>query len=333
VHLARVPAEGGAVERVVSGERVVEGFDVSPHGEVVVAETSPLQPTEVSAVGAGGALARVTTINDAVVKGLRLAPVTRHVAKSPDGTEIDYFVAQPPDAPAGTKVPALLRIHGGPVLQFTTGFNFEWQVYAAAGYAVVGGNPRGSSGRGGAWSRAIWADWGNKDLADVLAVMDAAVAQGIADPDRLVVGGHSYGGIMTNYVIARTNRFKAAIALSGAGFYLGNYGPDQYQRHYEYELGLPWKAPELYLKLSYPFLLAEKITTPVLYMGGDLDQNVPLLNTLQMYQAVRRNHRDTELVIYPGEHHDLARPSFLKDYYERSIAWYDARVKPKPAAK
>jgi dipeptidyl aminopeptidase/acylaminoacyl peptidase len=312
---------------------VVEGYDVSAQGGLVVAETSAHQPTEVSSVGEGGTLRRVTTTNDAVVKGLRLAPFTRHVTKSPDGTEIDYFVARPPDAAAGAKLPTLLRVHGGPVLQFTTGFNFEWQVYAAAGYAVVGANPRGSSGRGGAFSRAIWADWGNKDVADVLAATDAVVAAGVADPARLVVGGHSYGGMMTNYIIARTDRFKAAISLSGAGFYLGNYGPDQYHRHYEYELGLPWRNPQAYLKLSYPFLLADRITTPILYMGGDLDQNVPLMNTEQMYQVLRRLHRDTELVIYPGEHHDLSRPSFLKDYYERSIAWYDARVKPKPAGE
>jgi len=325
VHLARVPAAGGAVERVVAGERVVESYDVSPEGEVFVLETSAHQPSEVSVVAADG-LRRVTTINDAVLKSRRLAPVERRQAKSPDGTEVEYFVVRPADAPAGQKLQTMLHIHGGPALQFTTGFHHEWQTYAGHGYQIVGANPRGSTGRGHAYSRAIWADWGNKDRIDLMAALDDAVARGGVDPERLVVGGHSYGGMMTNYVIARTTRFKAAFALSGGGFYLGNFGPDQYQRHYEYEVGLPWKATAAYLKLSYPFLEVERITTPALYAGGDLDQNVPLMNTEQMYQALKSAHKEAELVVYPGEHHDLARPSFLKDYYERVLAWCDRWV-------
>jgi len=128
-------------------------------------------------------------------------------------------------------------------------------------------------------------------------------------------------------VIAKTGRFKAAIAGAGAGLYLGNYGHDHYQRDWETELGLPWKTTALWLKLSSPFLQVEKITTPTLYMGGDQDWNVPLLNSEQMYEALRRLGRETELVVYPGEDHGIDRPSFQKDRYERMVRWYDRLVK------
>ena len=136
--------------------------------------------------------------------------------KSRDGTEIHGFMVKPTDYRPGQRYPTVLRIHGGPVWQFYNDFaNFDWQLLAANGYVVVAANPRGSSGRGEKFSTAIWADWGNKDGQDVLAAVDFAVAQGVADPERLGVGGWSYGGILTDQVIARDQRFKAAI--SGAG--------------------------------------------------------------------------------------------------------------------
>ncbi len=121
-------------------------------------------------------------------------------------------------------MPTILRIHGGPVSQFSTAFSLEWQMLAAHGYAVVAANPRGSSGYGRAFSRAIWADWGNKDFEDVMAAVDGAVAMGVADPERLGVGGWSYGGILTNYVITKTGRFKAATSGASEVNYLANYG-------------------------------------------------------------------------------------------------------------
>ncbi|HSB62257.1 MAG TPA: S9 family peptidase [Vicinamibacteria bacterium] len=330
-HLARVPASGGAVERPVAGERDVQAFDLGPKGEVVVLESRPDRPAEVSALGPT-VLRAVTGVNRAWLETIRLGPVERHQARTADGTEVDFFLVRPPDAPAGARLPTLLRIHGGPVSQYAATFELDLQMLAAHGYAVVAPNPRGSSGRGRDYSRAIWADWGNKDFDDVTAAVDRAVELGVADPARLGVGGWSYGGMMTNYVIARTARFKAAIAGAGAGLYLGNYGHDHYQRDWELEVGLPWKTTDLWLKLSSPFLQVERITTPTLYVCGEKDWNVPLLNTEQMYQALRRLGRETELVVYPGEDHSIDRPSFQKDRYERMIGWYDRLVKGKDAA-
>jgi dipeptidyl aminopeptidase/acylaminoacyl peptidase/TolA-binding protein len=330
VHLARVPVAGGPVENVVGGDRVLSGFEMGARGEMVVLETQPDLPREMFRVTPTG-LQRLTHVNDTVLKGLKLAPVTRHVAKSKDGTDVDFFLVHPPDAPAGQRLPTILRIHGGPVSQYQSEWSFEWQLLAAHGYLVVSANPRGSSGRGVAYSRAIWADWGGKDHEDVMAAVDAAVAMGAADPERLGVGGWSYGGILTDWTIYRSNRFKAAIAGAGIANAFAGYGTDHYQYEYEAELGLPWKNAEGWAKLSKPFLEADKIKTPTLFLCGEVDWNVPLINSEQMYQALRRLGVPTELVVYPGESHGLKVPSYLKDRFERYLAWYDRYLKPAPA--
>jgi len=328
-HLARVAPAGGPVERVVAGEREVSAYDIGAKGEIAVLESQLDYPEEVSALAAGG-LRRLSHVNDDFLQGIRLGRVERFKARSADGSMIDAFLTHPPDASHGRKLPAVLRIHGGPVSQFTTGFSLEWQLLAANGYAVVAANPRGSSGRGLAFSRAIWADWGNKDFEDVLAAVDRAVEMGVADPDRLAVGGWSYGGILTDYVITKTGRFKAAISGASEANYFANYGTDHYQYEWETELGLPWRNMERWIKLS-PWFSIDKVTTPTLLMGGADDMNVPLLNSEQLYQALRRLGVPTELVIYPGQEHGIRKPSYVKVRYERYVAWYDRYLKP-PAA-
>lgn len=330
-HLASVPAAGGAISRLVSGERDVSAFDVGPKGEIALLESQPDHPAEISALSRGTAgLVRLTHVNDAFLAGIHLAPVERLHVKSADGTPIDAFLTHPPGAAGSTRLPAILRIHGGPTSQFSTAWNLEWQLLAAHGYLVVAANPRGSTGYGRDFSRAIWADWGNKDYQDVMAAVDGAIQKGLADPDRLGVGGWSYGGILTDYVITQTGRFKAATTGASETDYFADYGTDQYQYEWETELGLPWQHADLWMKLS-PFFRVEKITTPTLVLGGAEDENVPLLNSEQLYQALKRLGRDTELVVYPGEYHGLKRPSFLVDRFQRYLDWYDRHLKPEPA--
>lgn len=343
-HLARIPAGGGAVERVISGELEISKFDFGRQGEVAVLASDPQHPDEVSALSGrppAGAkapgreeLRRLTSVNDDVLRGLRLARVERFQARSSDGTPIDAFLTRPPDAPAGARLPTVLRIHGGPVAQYSTAFSFDWQLLAAHGFAVVAANPRGSSGYGRDFSRAIWADWGNKDYDDVIAAVDTAIAMGAADPDRLGVGGWSYGGILTNYVITRTGRFKAAVSGASEVNFLADYGTDHYQYAWETELGLPWRNTERWIRLS-PWFQVEKITTPTLILCGTADVNVPALNSEQLYQALRRLGRETELVLYPNQTHRLAKPSYVKDRYERYLDWYGRHLKPEaqPPAK
>jgi dipeptidyl aminopeptidase/acylaminoacyl peptidase len=345
-HLAKVPIAGGAVSRILAGERDLGAFDVARTGDIAVLDSQVQQPAEIyylkGAAGGAGAAAgarvsavppQLTHVNDEFLAKVSLGTVERFKARSADGTMIDAYLTRPPfdgaqgspNPPTG-KLPTILRIHGGPVAQYSTGFNLEWQMLAAKGFAVVAANPRGSSGYGREFSRAIWADWGNKDHDDVMAAVDTAIAIGVADPNRLGVGGWSYGGILTNHVISKTTRFKAAISGASEFNYLANYGTDHYQRQWEAELGLPWQNTDLWIKLS-PFYRMDKIVTPTLVVGGEADMNVPILGGQQLYQGLRRLGRETELVIYPGENHSIRRPSFQQDRYERYIAWYSKYLK------
>ncbi|MFM7783864.1 MAG: S9 family peptidase, partial [Gammaproteobacteria bacterium] len=187
---------------------------------------------------------------------------------------------------------------------------------------LIAANPRGSSGRGQDFAKAIYADWGNKDGEDVLAAVDHAVASGIADPERLGVGGWSYGGILTNQVIARDGRFRAAVSGAGLGNSFAGYGTDMYIREYETELGLPWEKPEVYQRVSHPFLNAGRIDTPTLFLCGEKDFNVPLVNSEQMYQALKSRKVPTQLVIYPGQYHGIETPSYQIDRIQRYLDWY-----------
>ena len=333
VQVAWVSTDGGAIHVPFPGDQDVSAYDIAKNGNVAVLQSTPESPNEVFVVLAAEAdrPRRLTHVNDEFLSTIALGSVERFKAKSADGTSIDAYVTRPPNAVAGQKLPTVLRIHGGPVSQYSTGFNLEWQMLAAQGFAVVAANPRGSSGYGRDFSRAIWADWGNKDYDDVMAAVDGAIAMGVADPDRLGVGGWSYGGILTDHVISKTNRFKAAISGASEFNYLANYGTDHYQRQWEAELGLPWQNAALWMKIS-PFYRLDKIMTPTLVLGGTDDVNVPLLGGEQLYQGLKRLGRETELIVYPGETHSIRRPSFQKDRFERYIAWYSKYLKQRPAS-
>jgi dipeptidyl aminopeptidase/acylaminoacyl peptidase len=328
-HLARVPAAGGAVERVVEGRQAVADLSVGGNGRIAVLTSDPRTPSEIYAVEQNG-LRRLTHQNDAWLGRVKLGAVEEIAAKSKDGTSIHGFVVTPPDYEPGKRYPTVLRIHGGPVWQLFNDFaNFDWQILAAQGYVVVAMNPRGSSGRGEKFTRAIWAAWGHKDTEDVLAGVDYLVAKGVADPERLGIGGWSYGGILTDNVIARDPRFKAATSGAGQGNALAGYGTDQYIREYEAELGKPWDKPDTWIRNSYPLLHANRIVTPTLFLCGDADFNVPLLNSEQMYQALKSLGRDTQLIIYPGEPHELHKPSNRRDRMQRYLDWYGKYLQPK----
>lgn len=317
--LVRVPADGSAPETIVGGRRSVTAYDVARNGNVIARASTPERPYEIFAVQKDD-LRCLTKQNDSFLAQIKLGAVTETKFKSKDGTEVHGFLVRPNGATG--KTPALLRPHGGPQSQFAAEFDFEKQLFAANGYTVIMPNPRGSTGRGEKYAMGIYAAWGSVDVEDDLAAVDDAVARGLADPDRLVVGGWSYGGISTNYIIATTTRFKAAVSGASTSNILAGYGTDQYIRDYENEIGTPWKNPETWVRLSYPFLHADRIKTPTLFVCGESDFNVPLLNVEQMYQALRSLGVPTELVIYPGQFHGLKKPSYFIDRYKRYLDWY-----------
>jgi len=326
-HLARVNASNGDVERLISGRLSVNGFDIGPGGLVASRITTLDRPAELW-VGTGQERRRLTHANDDFLETVELAEVENVHFPSADGTEIEGFLTYPVGYQEGLRYPVLLRIHGGPVSQFRHSFSFEAQLFAANGYAVIQTNPRGSSGYGQEFSAVLWADWGNKDFEDVMAGVDHVIDRGIGDPERLGVGGWSYGGILTNYVITKTDRFEGAITGASEVLYIANYGHDHYQRQWEAELGLPWEGDnrETWERIS-PFNRAHLVTTPTLVMGGEDDWNVPIQNSEQLYQVLRRVGTPTQLVVYPGQSHGIQVPSYQKDRYERYLDWYDQWVK------
>ncbi len=277
----------------------------------------------------GGKLRQLTHHNDELFAGLDIPTTDGVCFPSKDGTEVCGLLTYPVGYQKGTKVPTLLRIHGGPNAQDQHSFAAERQFFAANGYAVLAINYRGSSGRGMKFSHKIAADWGNFEVQDLLAGVDHVVKMGVADADKLGVGGWSYGGILTDYVIASDNRFKAGTSGAGTAFTVSYYGTDQYIIQYDNEIGPPWepKAWETYQKLSYPFLNANKIKTPTLFLGGESDFNVPISGSEQMYQALRSLGIDTQLIIYPKEFHGINRPTYRRDMYERYLGWYDKYVR------
>lgn len=327
VYPAKVNLADGKVDRLLSAPIVLSSLD-SAASHSVVLSGSDVKHTEVYALE-GSALRQITHHNDALFAELEIGATEDVNFKSKDGTDVHGLLTYPVGYVKGTKVPLLLRIHGGPNGQDQHSFSFERQWFAANGYAVLAVNYRGSSGRGMKYSRSIFADWGHYEVEDLQAGVDHVIKMGVADPDRLGVGGWSYGGILTDYMIASDTRFKAGTSGAGTAFTVAFYGTDQYIIQYDYEIGPPWnpKAWETYQKISYPFLHADRIKTPTLFLGGERDFNVPVQGGQQMYQALRSLGIDTQMVIYPNENHGITRPSYVRDRYERYLAWYDKYLK------
>ena len=330
-NVARVPAAGGKVETVVSGRQVVNSLSAANDGNFAVLASTATTLPEVFALE-NGKLRKLTKHNDSWMGSIMTGTTEDFTSTSSDGTEVHGIIVKPPTWTAGRRYPTLLRIHGGPNGQDEHSFSFERELFAANGYVVVAVNYRGSNGRGATFQKAIYADWGNKEVVDLLGAMDHVVKIGLADPDHLGIGGWSYGGILTNYTIATDARFKAAISGAGSSNQISMYGTDQYITQYETEIGPPWKSQDLWVKISYPFFKADRIKTPTLFLCGEKDFNVPLLGSEQMYQALRSLGVDSQLVIYPNQFHGISVPSYKKDRLERYVAWYDKYLKTAKAS-
>ncbi|RFS14126.1 S9 family peptidase [Emticicia sp. C21] len=325
-YIAQFGAVDGKMAKVVTGNKSFNALERHPSGGFLTSMSEPHTPLELYALE-NNTPRRLTRHQEDFVSKLSLATVEGFTSKSKDGTSVSNILYRPANASKTEKLPTIFMIHGGPVAQDEFSFDMTRQMLAAAGYNVVAVNYRGSSGRGLDFCKAIWADWGNKEVIDILGAADYVVQNGIADPEKLGIGGWSYGGILTDYTIATDTRFKAASSGAGVAMISSLYGVDQYILQYEHELGSPWKNFDKYVALSYPFLKADRIITPTQFMVGESDFNVPSVGSEQMYQAFRSLGIPTELIIYPGQFHGITNPSFQKDRFERYIAWFNKYLK------
>ncbi|MGI8950178.1 MAG: S9 family peptidase [Chitinophagaceae bacterium] len=316
-----------AMTRLAEGERVFSNIELNKsNGNWLTEMSNPQTPSELYVLENGN-VRRLTHVQDSFLAPLKPITVEGFKSTSKDGNIVSGILYRPSEISSKKKLPLILYIHGGPVGQDDYSYDLYRNILAAGGYAVAAVNYRGSSGRGVDYTRAIFADWGNKEVTDIIGAADYLIQQGIADSTRMGIAGWSYGGILTDYTIASTTRFKAAASGAGSALQLSMYGVDEYVTQYETELGAPWKNMDKWIKLSYPFFHADRIKTPTLFMASQKDFNVPSSGAEQMYQALRSLGVPTELIIYPGQFHEITVPGYLKDRFERYLQWFNKYLK------
>ena len=325
--LVRVDLDTHEIEVVLGQQDVVSDFDEAPNGQLYALINRPQSPGEIFTTNEDGTWFQLSAVHEALLADIEFGAVEKHAFESEPGVTIEAFYLFPPGYQKEHSYPAVLHIHGGPQAQWDFGFNYEAQLLAAQGYVVVMPNPRGSFGYGQKFASAINKDWGGPDFIDVMAAMDFGIDKGWIDSERMAVYGWSYGGMLTNHVITKTNRFAAAITGASATLYVSNYGHDQYQRWWEEELGFPWLAEnkEAWDNIS-PFYALEQVTTPTLVVGGEDDWNVPIINSEQLYIVLKRRGIPARLVVYTNEYHSLSVPSYEKHLYEQYFEWLDTYV-------
>lgn len=303
---------------------VFSSMDMNDKGNVVLLFSNLERPNEIYSYQ-NKATKRLTHLQDAFVSKMKKGFHKGFQSVSSDGTIVSSILHLP-DSNA-KNLPLILFIHGGPVAQDDYSFDMTSRIYAEAGYAVATVNYRGSSGRGVAYTNAIYADWGNKEVKDIIGAADYLIKEGIADPNRLGIAGWSYGGILSNYTIATDKRFKAAVSGAGSSLMMSVYGSDQYVKQYEEEIGKPWENPRKWEALSYPFYKVKEIKTPTLFMASQADFNVPVIGAEQMYQAFKSEGIPTELIIYPNQNHGIRVPSYIVHRHNAHINWFNKYLK------
>lgn len=313
-HLYRIPATGGEVTPVTSGERWLSDFTASADGSRIayVAQSASSPPDLRVADGRGADERRITRFNDVLRSQVLLAGTRSFRYTSTDGAEIEGWLIVPPGARrSGDPWPLILAIHGGPHSSWGERFSFEFQLWAAEGYGVLYTNPRGSTGYGEDFKWATWGGgWGGLDYEDVMAGVGHVVENWPVDPERLGVTGYSYGGFLTNWTITHTDRFGAAVSGAGISNWLSDYATSDIPRTKESEFhGPPWEADsaELLWEQS-PVRHAAGVSTPTLFLHGEQDWRVPIEQAEQMYLALRKQEVPARFVRYPDTGHGDWRP-------------------------
>jgi dipeptidyl aminopeptidase/acylaminoacyl peptidase len=318
-NIIQVNANTGAVSSFTNELGVYNGINMNEKGKIAALFSTPNVPNEIY-LNEGVGFKQLTHIQDAFVNSIQKIVVKGFSATASDNNKVNSILYLP-DSNA-KKLPLILFIHGGPVAQDDYSFDLTSQVYAAAGYAVATVNYRGSSGRGAAYTKSIYGDWGNKEVKDIIGVADYLIKTGIADENKMAIAGWSYGGILTNYTIATDKRFKAAVSGAGGSLMLSFYGTDQYISQYEPELGKPWENLQKWLDVSYPFFKVKEIKTPTLFMASQADFNVPVVGAEQMYQAFKSVGIPTQLIIYPNQNHGIRVPSYNVHRLNSHLEWF-----------
>jgi dipeptidyl aminopeptidase/acylaminoacyl peptidase len=330
--LYRVSVKGGASVALVDRKAQVGPFSMARDGLIALGLTDAAMPREVFRFRPDADLQQLTSLNAALVKGWQLAAPETVTFRSADGLEIEgwYYPPVGDARPAGKSLPLVLSIHGGPHGMYGYAFNPAFQVQAGRGYATLALNPRGSSGYGQAFADGTLRNWGGGDYADLMAGVDYILRlKPEIDPERLAVTGGSYGGFMTNWVITRTGRFRAAVSVASVSNLVSFYATSLYQDLVHAEFGgFPWADGNFALLWQWsPLAHVARVTTPTLFIHGELDNDVHITDAEQMYTAIRRRGIDAALARYPREGHGFREPRHVLDRTVRTLEWFDRYLK------
>jgi len=316
-HLYKVDVEGNAVEPITEGERSVEGFSLSKDGSVLAyTAMDALNLAELYVRDEKGER-RLTNFNHDLLSKLALSTPERFTFKASDGVEIEGWVMKPSGHERGS-VPAIVEIHGGPRTTYGYSFMLEFQLLTASGFAVVFTNPRGSAAYGEEFAAAIPKNYGDRDYRDIMESVDYLINAGVADSNRLGVAGGSYGGYMTNWVVGHTDRFKAAVTMRSISNWYSFFGTSDIGYYFAEEEvgGIPWENLEHYIENS-PITYAQKIKTPMLIIHSEEDYRCPIEQGEQLFVALKKLRKETKMIRFPGENHDLSRSGKPRHRIER----------------
>lgn len=326
-HLFRA-APGDSVRQVTLGPRRLSSFSFSADGGVMAyVATDAATPGELYVSrGDGATEQKATGFNDAWLSEVELMPAEELLWNAEDGTEVQGWLVRPVEFRRGGSYPLILKIHGGPHSAYGNTFFPTFHVLSAAGFFVLYTNPRGSSGYGHDFQYATRGDWGIVDREDYLAGVDAALAEyAEIDSTRVGVSGGSYGGFMTNWLTATTDRFHAAVTSRSIVNWESWWGTSDAQRLTEYEFyGPPWEQRDLYRRLS-PISYVENVTAPTLIIHSENDYRTPIGDGEQWFMSLKKLGVPVELVRYPRSSHGLSRtgePWLLVDRLERIRSWF-----------
>ena len=300
-------------------------FALAENGEIAFVSQSATRPQEVWIWDQKNPARQVTHLNDPW-QAYALSAPEFYKYKSFDGMEIEAALLKPHGASSGSKLPLIALIHGGPTGRWQDSIETWGQLLATHGYAVFYPNIRGSIGYGQKFVEANRGDWGGADFKDVMAGIDDLVKHGVADPNRLAIGGWSYGGYMAEWAITQTNVFKAAVSGAGLSDLISEFGTEEGPAYDEWFFGTPWENPTGFLNSS-PFVHFKDVKTPTLILQGDADTTDPLGQSQELYRGLKRYGVETELVVYPREPHGFHEEKHLLDRLNRILAWYDKYLK------
>ena len=301
-------------------------FSVANDGSLALNQTRPESPGEVAVGVRGGGVRRITSLNDDLLANRQLGEVEEIWWDSSfDDRPVQGWIVKPPDFDPSRRYPLILEIHGGPVSNYGDRFSAEMQLLAAAGYVVLYANPRGSTSYGEEFADLLYHNYPGQDYDDLISGVDAVIERGYIDEDNLFVTGGSAGGIMTAWIVGKTDRFRAAVAQKPVVNWISKTltADNWYGYYYSRYEGLPWENPEAYWEFS-PISLVGNVNTPTMIITGEEDLRTPLSESYQMFHALKLRGIDTAVIRLPGASHDMSRrPSQLMAKIANIVAWFD----------